>query len=29
MKGTGTMEAAVAKYNETYANSPFMKESHA
>ena len=29
MKGTGTMEGATVKYQETYANSPFMKESHA
>lgn len=29
LKGTGTMVAAIAKYKETYANSPFMKESHA
>ena len=29
MKGTDTMEAAVAKYQETYANSPFMNVSHA
>ena len=29
LKSDGTMEAAIAKYQETYANSPFMKESHA